>query len=65
MLNQMEIALFKGRGFEYPPEIVTMSDRTTIARASKRVGNRTERAEALGRSVEDAERKLLATITRP
>ena len=65
MLNPMEIAMFKGRGFEYPPEIVQAGPRDVIARASKRVGNHTERAEALGRSEQDASRKLLAVVTRP
>lgn len=66
MLNTMEAAMFEARGFDVRAiETVKVSPRDVIARASKRVGNQVVRAEALGRSPEDATRKLVAVVTRP
>ena len=63
MLNQIEYAMLRGRGYSAPTtEKLGPSD--VVARASKVVGNRTVRAEALGRTEQDAVRKLLGVITR-
>jgi len=66
MLNQMEAAMFEGRGFNLNDiRFERLSPTNVIARASKRVGNREERAEALGRNEQDATRKLLNVVVRP
>ena len=63
MLNQIEFAMLKGRGYS-EPTTERLGERDVIARASKQVGNRVVRAEALGRTEQDAVRKLLGVITR-
>lgn len=64
MLNQIEYAMLKGRGFS-APTFERLGERDVVARASKEVGNRIVRAEALGRTEQDAARRLLGVITRP
>lgn len=61
MLNDIEIKLLRARGFG-DPQFTQLSPRDVVARASKRTG---ERAEALGRTPEDAARKLVAMVARP
>lgn len=66
MLNQIEAAMFEARGFRLNAiQFEQLTPRDVVARASKRVGNREERAEALGRTRQDAERKLLNVVVRP
>jgi len=63
MLNQIEFAMLKGRGYT-APTFERLGDRDVIARASKEVGNRIVRVEALGRTEQDAARKLIGVVTR-
>lgn len=59
MLNQIEAALLKARGYS-KPVIVHLTDKDVVARSYK--GHL--RAEALGRNELDATRKLVAVVTR-
>lgn len=60
MLNQMEAAMLKGRGYgEIAYRVI--NERSVAATATKDG----HRAEALGVNSQDAERKLIALVTRP
>lgn len=63
MLNQIEAAMLKGRGYGDP--FFEQRGRDVIARASKAVGNQIVSAAALGRNEADAARKLVALVARP
>lgn len=63
MLNQMEAALLRARGYSEP--IITPLQRDAVATAFKTTERGVVQASALGRSPEDAARKLVALVTRP
>jgi hypothetical protein len=60
MLNEIEFAMLKARGYT-EPVIKRISERDAVAVAFK--GDL--KAAALGRTPDDAARKLVAVVTRP
>lgn len=64
MLNDMETLLLKARGYGEPLFTTTASG-DVVASASKRVGKTFVRAAHLGRSQQDAARRLVALVARP
>ena len=63
MLNQIELALLKARGYGEP--IITPLARDVVATAFKTTKDGVIHAAALGKSPEDAARKLVAVVARP
>jgi len=64
MLNQIEFAMFKARGFG-PIVVRRLSPRDVTATAVKETPDGPAIASAIGRNEEDATRKLIAVVTRP
>ena len=63
MLNQMEIAMLKARGYGEP--IITPLKRDVVATTFKTTEQGVVHVAALGRSADDAARKLVAAVIRP